>query len=413
MSRNFAPTQDITLADITAARFEQANDWSVGAFARFENFSTDERTVIVKWQGDARQFILRTTTGGAVDVWTGGSNRITTTATLSLNTWYLLVVTNAGGGGANDLKAYALALDGTFTVDGESGTHGGDSTLTAEIEIGVRDNTGDPMDGDLGHAFYIQKTLSKSEIRGIFANPGTGIMTHKDSGVPFWLPLGLGSPEPDYSGNANNGTLNGATVSDMPPTGHWFRYPAIWESQAAAGGPQTLSPSVVRVNINQPTSTVTGSGTVALTPSPVRININLPTGAITGAGAVTLSPSVVRVNFIIPTHTITAVAQLLQPSVVSININLPTTTIAGAGTATITPTEVRVNLNLPTATLTGSGTAALTPSVVQLIANIIQATVANVAAGAPGKSPTQITIDADGLTQMSLDDSGRTQVTLE
>ena len=57
--------------------------------------------------------------------------------------------------------------------------------------------------------------------------------------LPMW---GLSSPEPDLSGNANNGTLTGTSYADHPPvTGYTKKKSTVFLSTPAPPGPPVAS----------------------------------------------------------------------------------------------------------------------------------------------------------------------------
>ena len=103
--------------------------------------------------------------------------------------------------------AYADTLDGT-------GTPVSDSAWPLRIGDSVDVI---PWGGRLGYISYIGAFLTLAEIQSI----QFGIIpAHLMSDVKgFWPLWGVATPEPDLSGNGNNGTVTGAVVADGPPVG--------------------------------------------------------------------------------------------------------------------------------------------------------------------------------------------------
>lgn len=80
----------------------------------------------------------------------------------------------------------------------------------------------------------------------------------RPAGLQIWYPLdGLQSPEPDFSGNAHNGTLNGTSLASGPPvmmlTPRWPQTKLAGAAAAASGihFRRTLSPLGTRAGSRQ------------------------------------------------------------------------------------------------------------------------------------------------------------------
>lgn len=108
-----------------------------------------------------------------------------------------------------------------------------------------------------------------------------------------YLPMfGLASPEPDLSGNANNGTLTGTTPANHPPV-TLFTRKARAEVQAAGGGTAyTLSatPGVFGLTGNAATLSVgrklnAAPGALSLTGAPATLSVGRKLSASAGAFA--------------------------------------------------------------------------------------------------------------------------------
>jgi len=238
MSRNFNNVdQDrVDLGDVTASRFLVANNWATFAFFRIENSATDDRTILAKWGTglSTRQFRVRTDAQTAptnLEVYSNDNIRITGGDNVALNTWYFLGISHAASG---NVTLYLFDMAGTVLDDGLTGSWFDDTDPTGEITIGGRATSADPMDGDVAWAGYLQQEITKTEFLEIMRAPRSALRYS-----PEWLlPLGLGSPEPDWSGKGNNGTVTGSTIGNNPPVAPWFGLDSGWHGAfGAAAGP--------------------------------------------------------------------------------------------------------------------------------------------------------------------------------
>jgi hypothetical protein len=91
-------------------------------------------------------------------------------------------------------------------------------------------------------AAYWTAVLTQAELTAL--SKGARPNTIRPASLTLWLPLdGLQSPEPDLSGNANNGTLTGTASAFGPPiapfTPRWPNIPQVFAP------PFTLMPQIV------------------------------------------------------------------------------------------------------------------------------------------------------------------------
>lgn len=213
-----------------AARFEHALAWSTLAFFYPTTLGGDQRNIFGKDDaGNTGQLRARLNSGtpfGLNARHAGGSTLTTSGTALVVDTWYLVIITHAASGDGGDLRAWILDMDGAVVQSG-AGTTSGDATLlTAVVNIGQRVfNLHDPFLGKIAHWCYVTADLSidgtaTDEMFAYVRDPGKMVRIWKQNyGVPFYLPLGLGSTEPDRSGSGNNGTLTGTdAMSEGPPT---------------------------------------------------------------------------------------------------------------------------------------------------------------------------------------------------
>jgi hypothetical protein len=132
-------------------------------------------------------------------------------ATVSANTWTHVGMTYNS---TNGLVTYINGVsDGTVSAGGSL------SSITAPMDIGYDDqNPGRDFPGSIADVAQWGVSLSALEVAGLAK--GARPYQVRPSSLTGWWPLaGLQSPEPDYSGNKNNGTLTGTAPIFGPPLG--------------------------------------------------------------------------------------------------------------------------------------------------------------------------------------------------
>lgn len=129
--------------------------------------------------------------------------------TLSTSTWYNIVATYDT---TNGLVGYVGgASDGTAAAAGSL------ATTTTTLQFGFDNSTaGRTFGGKLADVALWNVALTVGEVaalaKGVRANQV------RPNALTFFAPLdGLASPEPDLSGNANNGTLTGTSATTGAP----------------------------------------------------------------------------------------------------------------------------------------------------------------------------------------------------
>jgi hypothetical protein len=250
MGRNW-PTGDtdnfISLGDVTSARFLHADAWTFLCHVRIDA-TGDERTLVGKSLVDEADMQMRLRTSNAdpaaLDYRKTDNSpaRYTSAAVLNHDEWYCISFSNDGTEAAGDLEVFAYNLeDYTWDIDADSGTNAADSaTLTQDITLG-KSGTGnfDPMDGDLAHVCYVEKVVTKEEVLAYAKDPFRQVLAWRAAGVTveFYLPFIGESPEPDWSGSGNNGTINGTIgVGDNPPVATFPSYVPHRYAVAAGAG---------------------------------------------------------------------------------------------------------------------------------------------------------------------------------
>ena len=118
------------------------------------------------------------------------------------------------------------ATDGTFTQTAPG-------SFTGTKRIGSRSDATRFWDGGLAHLAVWNIALSAVEIE----MHRRGLLPRLNSLVGYWGLFGTVSPEPDWSGNNNHGTLTGTARIDHPPgiSAVWLApHPRLSQVAAAA-----------------------------------------------------------------------------------------------------------------------------------------------------------------------------------
>jgi hypothetical protein len=153
-----------------------------------------------------------------VDGWKGASS------TINDGAWHHVAVRTNGAAGAFFRDGVA---DGTFV-------HVDPSAYTGTKRIGAVSDGSAPFAGTLAEIGVWTEALSDAEI----AAQAGGVPPHQVRRAVlagYWPLWGVASPEPDLSGNANHGTVTGATAADHAPVGpHVLQVPWAFEAASVA-----------------------------------------------------------------------------------------------------------------------------------------------------------------------------------
>lgn len=167
--------------------------------------------------------------------WTGSTALwITNSAYLNDLKWHHIAITFDNSSTANDPIFY---LDGVSVAITESTAPSG-SAKTVKDCIRLCENSTGGADGNMKIAHfqvYINTILTPSQINQIMRFPAS-IGGGGGTNILYW-PLWGGSPEPDYSGNGNHGTVTGATVSSDNPPINGLYYPRVFRNEYAMTTP--------------------------------------------------------------------------------------------------------------------------------------------------------------------------------
>ncbi|MHA2263158.1 MAG: LamG-like jellyroll fold domain-containing protein [Candidatus Thorarchaeota archaeon] len=200
----------VSFADVSTARYPHAGAWTALAFAKFDNFASDERTVLAKWQSSKQQFAIRTDTSGNLDLLHNAATRYTGSNALSIDTWYLIAVTHKADGNGT-VSVFTLDGSAVSGLDADSWTTASDNAdLTAGNEIGGNSaGTADMMDGLVQFVSYFGRELSRQDVLAYLDNPFELIARQP---AEFFI-----CEDKDLSGNDLTVTENGTVTRDYDP----------------------------------------------------------------------------------------------------------------------------------------------------------------------------------------------------
>jgi len=220
MSRHFPfnSSNYITIADITAARYEQLVPWSSLFFLKYTTAGRFE-VPLAKGGSPTHFAVLKDTLekprgylNGSISLFPGA---------ITNATWYLIVITNDGLNQPASATIEVLDMDG-ISITSDTGAHGGNGTdPTSPHIIGKNGATGSlPLEGDVAHVAYVDKVVTAQERQDYLANPWQAVVDLESGGntVYFYLPLRQSGLAEDFSQSGNDGVITGTTASADPPT---------------------------------------------------------------------------------------------------------------------------------------------------------------------------------------------------
>lgn len=219
MARNFPNFVGNRLrlnSDVTVLKFmENDHSWSMHVWVRLTSTAGDQ-TILSKYPGTgSRGFLLRVnaTKLGAFYIDTGSSGREPlSTTSFTANAW-------TSCGCTFDTATSALLVYFNGVQEGSVSGFQIATNMTANWRGGVRANDVSPLNGDLAEiTFWDNTVLAAAEMLAL----AKGVPPRKirPSGIiARWPVYGVGSPEPDYSGNANHFVVDSTTLANHAPVG--------------------------------------------------------------------------------------------------------------------------------------------------------------------------------------------------
>jgi len=173
---------------------------------------------------------------------TGGECIVVSTTVPAINTWYHVAASWSG------TDASRMFVNGTQENSNTTNVSGTRLTNSNVFVIGHSGYWPQPtparyFNGNLADAAIWNVVLSALEIAAL-AKGRRPSQVRPLSRVGYWPLDGLQSPEPDLSGNRNNGTLTGTSLAFGPPIGPSFYGPRA--SLIALGAAASLGQAIRR-----------------------------------------------------------------------------------------------------------------------------------------------------------------------
>lgn len=150
-----------------------------------------------------------------------------TTTGYSANTWHRACLKEVSA------TSHAVFIDG-----GSKGTTA-DNVAPAgadRVSAGIRNRSSPdlPFAGRIANVTIWNIALSDAEIAILGGPRGMHPLRMRPANIVLFWPLGVASPEPDWSGGARNGTVTEATIGDNPPSMLPFGFDASYSPVSAA-----------------------------------------------------------------------------------------------------------------------------------------------------------------------------------
>src|SRR5271166_3146503 len=207
MARSFNGSSD-TINTANIATVTGSGPWSIAIWCEPAVNSGVVQFAINDGNSSTGMGILPSYSGNS-DFLTGilnGSAFLNGTTQLTLNTWAHLAITCTAGGISQ------LYLNGV--ANGSTG--GGANNLTGIVSIGSNGLGTHFFQGCLADAAVWNTNLSGGQIATLAAGARANTILPGNL-VGYWPLGGTASPEPDLSGNNNNGVLTGTSFCTDPP----------------------------------------------------------------------------------------------------------------------------------------------------------------------------------------------------
>lgn len=222
MARSFDGINDvITITD--AATFEVSTQMTLGVFMKWNSVPTGIEAICGKGRDTTNTYsyflgnsgLANSTTNLNFALYDGVSNpeAVASSFEFTSATWYNVVGTYNG-------SAIRVIVDASTSASTNTTINPGNQTSSFFIGRWPNGGGGDYSPVTVGELALWNVVLSSSEIDA-YSN-GVSPNFIRRTALVLYLPLwGLASPEPDLSGNKNNGTVTGAVLADHAPIGSY------------------------------------------------------------------------------------------------------------------------------------------------------------------------------------------------
>ena len=153
---------------------------------------------------------------------TTASVAISAASLIAAGNWFFLGVTYSVGAGPPKLyKGTPTSMIAEVSYSSTTAGSGAEANeSTGNFYLGNNSATTYSFDGKLAHGFMFDKVLTVAEM----ATLQFGGLTAIANLCGYWPLWGVATPEPDLSGNVNNGTVTGALLARHAPVGRYAPY---------------------------------------------------------------------------------------------------------------------------------------------------------------------------------------------
>jgi len=219
----------VSMSDLgTGLRCERSTAYTGLAFIA-PRPGIDERAF---WSKDDRQILMeveKSAEGGSFRIYSGGSIILTSVLSpMVTDRWYLAGVTCDGTETANDGHMFLIDLtDGSVKDDTDFTMNADNGDLTGNNNFGsLRSDANNEYDGGIFCVSYFTRQFTLQDVKNYSISPFRTMLQYQSDCV-FFLPMPVNaSPEPDWSGQGNNGTVTGTDygIVGNPPVAPWIGF---------------------------------------------------------------------------------------------------------------------------------------------------------------------------------------------
>ena len=218
MSRNFGGTDDLITCPVDDTYLKENGAVSAVIWVKA---TTLANTLFRRTDGASGNVAFLYAATGRLRYFIGGATgfeRQTADSTAVAGRWQAIAITHDGSTTAANCHIYLDLVEPSYGTTTNGNLPNNNST--ASLTIGNNAALTSDFSGKLAYLQIWNRVISFNEIVQATYYPGS-----ISRSLRVFL-LGGGSPEPDYSGNGNHGTVTGATVStDNPPINGVFHPP--------------------------------------------------------------------------------------------------------------------------------------------------------------------------------------------
>lgn len=220
MARSFAGSDRISTS--AAAILNPSGSFTASSWFNFNgggNFNTIYASIVGTSTTPFRFSLYTLSASSKLELFSGSNAGVTSNSTFSNNVWHHAVVQYNFNAGTPANSTISVFIDGVVDSNLNGITAGAINPGSNVPWIIGDDRTGsvnNPYNGSMADQALWGVALTTAEI--VALSKGARPYTVRPASLLGYWPLdGLQSPEPDLSGNANNGTLTNTALAFGPP----------------------------------------------------------------------------------------------------------------------------------------------------------------------------------------------------